>query len=291
MTKGIVIFAHNNPDFDYGSLAFYCAKQAKKHLNVPCCLIGDHGTISWLRSLRGPEVDNVFDNIVEIELPDGIQKRRVMDGANTAHNLPWANNTRSLVYDLTPYEETILIDADYVVLSDYLNNLWSGKDDFMIPDHAVDLNGVSLSGEDFIGDASIRNKWATVVYFRKSKNNEILFNLMQYIKEQWVVYRVLYGIRGSLFRNDHLYAIALHILSGYTGYHDVNLLNRRSLLTALDRDEPLRCRSEDRIFFLLNRSDDPWNYHPAITVDQDIHVMNKFALLRYYESIHAQVQT
>ena len=48
MTNGILIFAHNNREVDYGLLAVISGGLAKKHLDVPVSLVTDHSTKEWL---------------------------------------------------------------------------------------------------------------------------------------------------------------------------------------------------------------------------------------------------
>ena len=52
--RGVCMFAYNNEQLDYGYFSLLAAKQAKKHLDVPVCLITDEGTWAYLT----PRVSN-----------------------------------------------------------------------------------------------------------------------------------------------------------------------------------------------------------------------------------------
>ena len=39
MTKGVLLFAHNNGLIDYVSQAIFCSEQIKKHLNLSVSLV------------------------------------------------------------------------------------------------------------------------------------------------------------------------------------------------------------------------------------------------------------
>ena len=52
MTNGILIFAHNNREVDYGLLAVISGGLAKKHLKVPVSLVADTGTLAWMEKTK-----------------------------------------------------------------------------------------------------------------------------------------------------------------------------------------------------------------------------------------------
>jgi hypothetical protein len=84
-------------------MAKHAASRAKHFLNLPVTLVTDED------SMPAGEYEH-WDKVVKIN-PD---KNNVRDWGQ------WINKGRYLAYDLSPYEETILIDADYVINSDKL---------------------------------------------------------------------------------------------------------------------------------------------------------------------------
>ena len=49
MTRGILIFAHNNRDVDYALMSIVSGHLAGKYLQVPVSLITDKFTIEWMK--------------------------------------------------------------------------------------------------------------------------------------------------------------------------------------------------------------------------------------------------
>ena len=120
MTKGVVLFAYNNALVDYVGLAIKSTKLIKEHLNLPVTLVTDSS--DWLNKTYPDDVA-LFDNIIS-SLDNTTQKKRFYDGSLHYELVPWKNSTRSNVYELTPYDETLVIDVDYILNSNYLLNLF-----------------------------------------------------------------------------------------------------------------------------------------------------------------------
>jgi len=103
-TKGIIIFAKNNEQFNYIKQAEVAATMAKHFLGVPASLI----------TLEEDYKDNhsdIWDNVIYLEDVEVVNGRGVYVG-NKRKNITWYNLDRLLAYDLSPYDETILIDSD-----------------------------------------------------------------------------------------------------------------------------------------------------------------------------------
>ena len=98
MSKGILIYAYSGVN-DYIRLAEVSAKLVNKHLNLPVSIVTDE-SIS----------NNVFDKIIYRE--------------KDSNNNQWHNKNRYSAYELSPYEQTLLIDADYFVFSNHLRQLF-----------------------------------------------------------------------------------------------------------------------------------------------------------------------
>jgi hypothetical protein len=197
MSKGIVIFAYNGA-YDYVDMARTSAALAKRHLKLPVTLITD-------QAVDYPEFDTVI-----VEQPTDPEQLKMTDGELK----PWHNQNRSTVYTLTPYEQTLLIDADYFVMNSRLKHLFDTNLDFACYNTANDITGIAqLEGN--IGNTSIPMQWATVVYFRRSDLAESVFNFMEYIKQHYEFYSLMYNFRADKYRNDYALSIAIQTLTGY----------------------------------------------------------------------------
>lgn len=127
MTKGFLIFAHNNEEIDYLKLAAVNARLIKQNCSVPdVTVVTNHHSYDYTCSIMGEDfVTNSFSNIVFVEKDKNFKRSNVRtykDTSHTAKSLPFYNLDRCDAYELSPYDETILIDADYLILSDVLTN-------------------------------------------------------------------------------------------------------------------------------------------------------------------------
>jgi hypothetical protein len=208
MTRGVLIFAFNNEQTDYLAMAAWSAKNIHKHLGLPVAVVTDVEDAS-----RNP----AFDQVITATPVSG--GTRYFEDYQTS--VTWHNAGRTDAYSLTPWDETLVLDADYVVDSDNLNNLWHSKSDFMCYKNAFDMStGKFMRGLNSFGQYDMPMWWATVMMFRKSNTAQYIFDCMNMVKNNWQHYRDLYGISKATYRNDFALSIALGIVSGHTGVVD-----------------------------------------------------------------------
>ena len=205
MTRGVTIFAFNNEQIDYLAMAAWSARNIRRHLNVPVCVITD--VTDTTRTVD-------FDQVVLTESPAVQQQRYFYDFKNSA---AWHNMNRSSIYELTPWDHTLVLDADYVVASDQLKVLFDVDQDFLAHRVAVDASGYPpFNDNNYFGSYRIPMYWATVMCFRRSKTAQLIFDAMQMIRDNWDHYRQLYYIPENTFRNDYALSIAMNIVDGHT---------------------------------------------------------------------------
>lgn len=277
MTTGSIIFAQNNSTVDYVKLAIFSAIRIKQHLGIPVSLITD--IKSWVEDTYP---DHPFDKIIEIPNDTVIQKKHFHDGTLSSHKLEWKNQLRSSVYDLTPYDRTLVVDSDYLLNSDILKSALDNEYDFQIYRNSFDLAGWRNNSEFVrINQYSILFYWATVFIFDKNTITENFFNLVAYIKSNWLYFRNLYSIESSIFRNDFAFSIAIHIMNEKTaGNFAVELPGIMTYIT--DRDFLVTIK-DTSIQFLLEKKDHPGEYIASKTQGLDVHVMNKLSLGRFID--------
>jgi hypothetical protein len=286
MSRGVLIHACNNEKIDYTLIALCNALAIKTHLHVPVCLVTTDGALNWLRQNHGVLVARAFDHIIRRDA-GRVSNRRFNDTA-TRHMLPWYNQTRPDSYALSPFDETLLIDADYLILDDTLSKVWGSVHDVMINRDIIPLNhGPVPSRERWLEDTGIQLCWATCVYFRKSLLAETLFDLVQHVKDKYSYYAMIYGFPVQLYRNDYAFSIAVHMLSGFTHCDDIATLPSPFLFTSFDCDELIEVPSKDDLTFLLNDRCETWRFTVTRTKGISVHVMNKFAIVRQAEKLLA----
>jgi len=208
LTRGVLIFAFNNEQTDYLAMAEWNARNIRKHLGLPVAVVTDVGSAS--RS-------GAFEQVITSAPASG--GTRYFEDYQTT--VSWHNAGRTDAYNLTPWDETLVLDADYVVDSAELNKLWASKADFMCYKNAFDMStGKYMCGLNSFGQYDMPMWWATVMMFRKSNTAQYIFDCMNMVRNNWDHYRDLYGISKSTYRNDFALSIALGIVSGHTGIVD-----------------------------------------------------------------------
>jgi hypothetical protein len=61
MTRGVLLFAHNNEQVNYGIMAYWCARRIAEHLAVPVSLVSDANTAKSLDH-HSPDWRQAFDH-------------------------------------------------------------------------------------------------------------------------------------------------------------------------------------------------------------------------------------
>ncbi len=271
MTQGVLIFAQNNSEIDYAKLSLFCAKRVRTYLDKPVSLVTD--SKDWLLQSQ-PDAESVFDQIIDIN--DHVhQTRKYYDGSLTSKSLVWKNLSRYRSYDLSPYDETLVIDSDYIIASNNLNLIWDSNSDFLIYKDSYDL---AQWRDDhsfrYINQWSVPFYWATAFYFKKTPFTQAFFKLVEHIKENWSYYRSLHNIDSYVFRNDFAFSIALHLMGEEFYSHLPGKMNY-----ILDRDILLKVKNES-FQFLLEKKNYCGEYTALKTSNIDVHIMNKYSLNR-----------
>jgi hypothetical protein len=274
MSKGVFLIARNNGYIDYVKQAVFLARRIKQYLGVPVTVATD--SVDYLTDVFGTDD---FDKVISLDQTTDTNKRYFFDGSLSKKTASFKNNNRASVYDLTPYDETLLMDTDYIISNDLLKSCFSAKSDFMLYKKSNDIAKVRDEAEfDTISNTSVDFYWATVVYFKRTETNETFFNLIKHIEEEWNHYRRVYQITSGLFRNDFAFSIAIHIMNGFSPGSFAQQLPG-SMLYTTDKDV-LQQLKDDKFMFLVEKKDYLGEYTALQTQGQTIHVMNKVSLNR-----------
>jgi hypothetical protein len=203
MTTGALIFAFNNEQTDYLAMAEWSARRIRRHLDIPVAVVTDVGDANR---------NKAFDQVIPAVSESG-GTRWFEDYAAT---VSWYNAGRTDAYNLTPWDQTLVLDADYVVCSDQLKRVLELPQDFLAHRNAIDAVRPYESFLESFGAGQFPMWWATVMMFRKSNTAQYIFDCMQMIRNNWQHYRDLYSIAEKNYRNDYALSIALGIVSGHT---------------------------------------------------------------------------
>jgi hypothetical protein len=183
-------------------MAAWSAKNIKRHLGIPVSLV-----------TNSPVDSKVFDQIIYTAVDNSSNTRHFSD----VGTVNWHNLNRMDAYTLTPYSQTLVLDADYVVASNQLQSVLDSPEDFMCHKTAYDVTGLQTFADlNVFGQYQFPMWWATVMMFRTSEHAKIIFDSMSMIRDNWTHYRNLYANPRSTYRNDHALSIALTIENGHT---------------------------------------------------------------------------
>lgn len=259
MTTGALIFAYNNEAFDYVQMAAWTAEHVRRHLGIPVAVVTDQPT------------DLHFDRVIL----QGSTAQANRWFSDAGQRVAWNNHGRVDAFDLSPWDRTLLIDADYVVASDRLRMILDCSYlTVACHDRAYDVTGIN----DFrvlnrLGAYDWPLSWATVVVFGRSRHAQLMFQSMKMIRDNWQHYREVYHDRNRTYRNDHSLTIALNIINGHTLARD----HLPWSLATVMPEHRLSQTAPDRYRVDFVRSDN----RPAWIeiAGQDFHAMGKKSLM------------
>ena len=242
MTTGALIFACNNESVDYMAMAKWSAKNIERHLGIPTHIVTDSKSVSnnakWF--------------------------------ADYGKNMTWHNQSRVDAYNASPWDQTLVLDADYVIASNQLRTVIESGQDFLCFRHAYDVTDKhNAQWHDTFGDVGMPMWWATVMWFRRCPRSQKIFEIMNMIRNNWTHYRRLYKINQPAYRNDHALSIALSLLQG----HNINVPSIPWNMASVLPGHKLTHINKDsyRIDFLDQMQRPRW----IKLQNQDFHAMNK----------------
>ena len=246
-SRGVLLFAFNTEKTSYVTIAERCARLVKHITGLPVTLVTDDGTMS-----------DSFDSVVYVD--------NTLKNYKVGEQGSWRNGDRWRAYELSPYDETILIDSDYLMLDDNLIKLFEQEFDYRIMSYnnkpATPWNlKMGMFGHEYL--------WATVILFRKSERAKMLFDLVGRIQRNYDYYRRLYHMREGNFRNDYAFTIANNVLNGYDLSFEQGIIN--PMLTFADVTTSITLKDTMLVVKELEKG--------YVIPRQNIHVMDKGYLL------------
>jgi hypothetical protein len=188
-SRGIVAFAVNTGATDYVAIAERTIPLAAQVLGLPYTIITEDSVAKYARYSTRHDVD-------------------------TGTFVEWKNVGRNGAYELSPYDETLVIDVDYVVQDTSLLTMFDLPWDYVLQRNARSLNNEHMPST--MGERSLPYVWATVFAFRRTPKAKMFFDLVHRIQENYTYYRELFNITNRSYRNDYAFAMADVILNGFT---------------------------------------------------------------------------
>lgn len=198
MSRGALLFAFNNEKFNYYDMAVATAKRINHFLGLPVTLVTDLASSPRYN-------DPAFDCVI----------LSPADTSNVRDHATWINKGRYRAYQLSPYDETILLDTDYMVNSNRLLKTFDFYDDFCCHDATSFLMHPGVP-QEVLSAYSFQTLWATVVTFRKTPRAKQIFECLEMVQNNYNHYANIHSFIGGIFRNDYALTLALRIVNGHT---------------------------------------------------------------------------
>ena len=136
-----------------------------------------------------------------------------------------------------------------------------------------------------LNDAGINHWWSTVVYFDQSEESKLFFDIWSHVKDNWEYYSLLYQFPKMLFRTDFCVSIASHLMNGCNNDSWIHDFQNQPLLNMDQKDDIIEMNSVQDFVFLKHDRAEQWKNYLVRHTDQNLHIMNKRALARFYENI------
>lgn len=290
MTRGVLMYAHNNSEIDYFKIACANALMIKKNLKVPVTLVTDQGTLQWSTQTLGEDfINSCFDNVIEVQRDYTFSNaRNFQDTCWNTKSLQFYNTNHWQAYDLSPYDETLFIDADYLIMSSALDNCWGSINDVMINRSIFTPGEATYPHSMLVDNMGITLYWATVIYFRKSLIAQHLFSIVREVQENYQYYKDLFFFANDMFRNDNAFSIAVHMLNGFGSMHPaIQELPITGLLMSWDTNDIHSINGTNDITVYAEKPGQQGLYTLARIKDTDIHIMNKWSISRHADKLIA----
>lgn len=260
MSKGILIFAFNNEEIDYLKIANANKLMIEYNMDVPVHII----------------------STATEKVP--IAKRHYSDYNKV---MSFNNSERWNAFDLSPFDETIVLDADYLIMNNRYNAVWNNVQSIMINTQIKPLYEGEFIENDRLNDFGINMAWATAIYFQKTEAAKNFFQIMKHVHDNYTYYRQVYELQGDLYRNDFSASIARHMLNGFTEHaiSDIPPLPIKQIVTAKPEDEIVQFNGINKVKVKITKPNQPNECIVNSIKNTNIHFLNKKTILDNYESI------
>ena len=270
-SRGVIVFAFNSSKYNYAEMAVYTARRIESFLGLPTTLVTDSKSVKTITA----DI-NTFDSIIEVE----------PDKSNIKEQTAWINKGRFQAYEHSPYEETLVLDVDYLVNSDTLLKTFDLSDTFCCHSNTHMLMHPEASQEKMSAYSYV-TLWATVIMFKKSNRAKQIFETLEMVQNNYDHYANIHSFVGGVYRNDYGLTIALKIVNGHT---DVPSDYIPWSLVHVGKNTSVYADTSDT---QIPPSKDLWDFNTAFTImfdhwkkskvrkeymtikDMDIHIMNK----------------
>jgi len=183
MSTGALIYATDG-DIAYSRIAKECARRIEKYLGIPATIVQGDAAVKGKRGWA------------DCDAP-----------------VAWRNGGRCNALHDSPYDRTLLLDADYWIASDCLQPALDCNAHFLAHNSRMYINELEPKTETF-GLLNTPMWWATVCVFARSEYTQDVFAAWQMIEQNYNHYANLFQFSACPFRNDYALSMALLLVNG-----------------------------------------------------------------------------
>lgn len=173
MTRGIIVLAQNNKTTNY-------VKQACV-LAMSLCATNPETKISIVTNNRVPkEYKQFFDRIIKIPWTDD------------AKNSSWKVENRWKIYHVTPYDETMVLDTDMLILQD-ISSWWNFLHNYELffTSRVETYRGETVTNDYYRKTFTVNNLpnlYSGLYYFKKCEKSHEFFNWLELVINNWELF-------------------------------------------------------------------------------------------------------
>lgn len=173
MSKGIVVLAQNNNEHNYVDQACLLAMSLK--------ITNKNSAISVITNDPVPlHYIKLFDKIIPIPFNDD------------AVNKDWKIENRWKIYHATPYDETLVLDTDMLVLQD-ISEWWNFLSNYELffTDKVYTYRGELVSSDYYrktFTANNLPNLYTGLHYFKKTEFSQEFYKWMEIITQNWELF-------------------------------------------------------------------------------------------------------
>lgn len=287
--KGILLIAYNNAKIDYAKLAWFAARSAKLHMqNNHVTLMTDKPTYDHLQKIFDEDsVKLGFDNIIVEDIEHERNTRTHRDSPWTEFNTQFSNKNKHTIFYRSPYKKTLMIDVDYFIGNNILDTIFETDSGLALYRDAVSVrNYKPRIWEQKLHPDGIDMWWSTVVYWNaESDAAKLFFGVWEHVKENYDYYKWLYKFPGRLFRTDYAASIAIHLLNGQMKGDCVDQLPGKIMRFSEQIDDVVNFDKMNDYVLLCPDPKEPWKNICSRIRNENVHIMNKMAILRHEKKL------
>lgn len=259
--RGVLLYSMNTPYVDYGIIANTAALLIERFLGLPVSVVTDE---------RYSVDVGLFDEVIVVDSKKdpGMQ----LNNPNTT----WRNKERHNYFALSPYDETLVLDSDYLQFNPTLLKLFGTGRDLYLSYKARRTNGEAVNTtEKRIADYGLDQNWATCFYFRKTAFSERFFTLVEYVRMNYAFYAQRFDFDTEQYRNDFAFSVAEHLFTD--GYKGVLARNPFPITTAYPSSR-IEAVKEDGLVLIGSAEPNGLHFHQ----NESVHLLNKETIINAY---------